>query len=140
IRVSVLPTLFGEKVVMRLLDKSNLQLDMSKLGFDPQHLKDFLEALHKLYGLFFILGRQGVENQQRSIPRSRNSTNPTSTFPRQRILSSITWLESIKCRSGRNSGYPLPPLYGRFFDRTLTSSWSEKSVISKPPRSPSKPR
>ena len=41
IRVSVLPTLFGEKVVMRLLDKSNLQLDMSKLGFDPQNLKDF---------------------------------------------------------------------------------------------------
>ena len=34
-RVSILPTLFGEKVVMRLLDKSNLQLDMTKLGFSP---------------------------------------------------------------------------------------------------------
>src|SRR5205085_11796681 len=40
-RVSVLPTLFGEKVVMRLLDKSNLQLDMTKLGFDPEPLKAF---------------------------------------------------------------------------------------------------
>src|SRR5258705_6495072 len=40
-RVSVLPTLFGEKIVMRLLDKSNLQLDMTKLGFDPRPLEDF---------------------------------------------------------------------------------------------------
>jgi len=59
IRVSVLPTLFGEKVVMRLLDKSNLQLDMSKLGFDPQTLKDFLEAIHKPYGMILITGPTG---------------------------------------------------------------------------------
>ena len=59
IRVSVLPTLFGEKVVMRLLDKSNLQLDMSKLGFDPQTLKDFQEAIHKPYGMILITGPTG---------------------------------------------------------------------------------
>lgn len=59
IRVSVLPTLFGEKVVMRLLDKSNLQLDMSKLGFDPQTLKDFLEAIHKPFGMILITGPTG---------------------------------------------------------------------------------
>ena len=59
IRVSVLPTLFGEKVVMRLLDKSNLQLDMAKLGFDPQNLKDFQEAIHKPYGMILITGPTG---------------------------------------------------------------------------------
>jgi type IV pilus assembly protein PilB len=59
IRVSVLPTLFGEKVVMRLLDKSNLQLDMAKLGFDPQTLKDFQEAIHKPYGMILITGPTG---------------------------------------------------------------------------------
>jgi type IV pilus assembly protein PilB len=59
IRVSVLPTLFGEKVVMRLLDKSNLQLDMSKLGFDPHHLKDFQDAIHKPYGMILITGPTG---------------------------------------------------------------------------------
>jgi len=59
IRVSVLPTLFGEKVVMRLLDKSNLQLDMSKLGFDPQHLRDFQDAIHKPYGMILITGPTG---------------------------------------------------------------------------------
>ncbi|HET8562848.1 MAG TPA: type IV-A pilus assembly ATPase PilB, partial [Candidatus Binatia bacterium] len=59
IRVSVLPTLFGEKVVMRLLDKSNLQLDMAKLGFEPQTLKDFQEAIHKPYGMILITGPTG---------------------------------------------------------------------------------
>src|SRR5919106_1705461 len=59
IRVSVLPTLFGEKVVMRLLDKSNLQLDMAKLGFDPQTLQDFQEAIHKPYGMILITGPTG---------------------------------------------------------------------------------
>jgi type IV pilus assembly protein PilB len=59
IRVSVLPTLFGEKIVMRLLDKSNLQLDMSKLGFDPKTLSDFHEAIHKPYGMVLITGPTG---------------------------------------------------------------------------------
>jgi type IV pilus assembly protein PilB len=59
IRVSILPTLFGEKVCMRLLDKSNLQLDMSKLGFDPQNQKDFQDAIHKPYGMILITGPTG---------------------------------------------------------------------------------
>jgi type IV pilus assembly protein PilB len=44
---------------MRLLDKSNLQLDMSRLGFDPQNLKDFQEAIHKPYGMILITGPTG---------------------------------------------------------------------------------
>jgi type IV pilus assembly protein PilB len=59
IRVSILPTLFGEKVVMRLLDKSNLQLDMAKLGFDPQTLDAFQEAIHKPFGMILITGPTG---------------------------------------------------------------------------------
>ena len=59
IRVSMIPTIFGEKVMMRLLDKSNLQLDMSKLGFDPQALKDFQEAIHKPYGMILVTGPTG---------------------------------------------------------------------------------
>jgi len=46
-RVSILPTLFGEKAVLRLLDKSNLQLDMTKLGFDPKPLQDFKDAIDR---------------------------------------------------------------------------------------------
>jgi type IV pilus assembly protein PilB len=58
-RVSVLPTLFGEKVVMRLLDKSNLQLDMTKLGFEEKALKDFKEAIHKPFGMVLVTGPTG---------------------------------------------------------------------------------
>ncbi|NOZ87762.1 MAG: type IV-A pilus assembly ATPase PilB [Deltaproteobacteria bacterium] len=58
-RVSVLPTLFGEKVVLRLLDKSNLQLDMTKLGFDPEPLKDFKNAIHQPYGMVLVTGPTG---------------------------------------------------------------------------------
>ena len=58
-RVSVLPTLFGEKVVMRLLDKGNLQLDMTKLGFEERALADFQNALHKPYGMVLVTGPTG---------------------------------------------------------------------------------
>lgn len=58
-RVSVLPTLFGEKIVMRLLDKSNLQLDMTKLGFDEDQLKDFKDALGKPFGMVLVTGPTG---------------------------------------------------------------------------------
>ncbi|MFO8070883.1 MAG: type IV-A pilus assembly ATPase PilB [Polyangia bacterium] len=58
-RVSVLPTLFGEKVVLRLLDKSNLQLDMTKLGFDSQPLELFKHAIHQPYGMVLVTGPTG---------------------------------------------------------------------------------
>jgi len=58
-RVSILPTLFGEKVVMRLLDKSNLQLDMTKLGFEEKPLKHFKEAIHKPFGMVLVTGPTG---------------------------------------------------------------------------------
>ena len=59
IRVSVLPTMFGEKIVMRLLDKANLELDMTKLGFESRNLKDFQEAIHRPYGMLLITGPTG---------------------------------------------------------------------------------
>ena len=58
-RVSVLPTLFGEKLVLRLLDKSALQLDMTKLGFEEQALKDFKEAIYQPYGMVLVTGPTG---------------------------------------------------------------------------------
>jgi type IV pilus assembly protein PilB len=58
-RVSVLPTIFGEKIVLRLLDKSNLQLDMTKLGFDEASLKDFQESIYQPYGMVLVTGPTG---------------------------------------------------------------------------------
>jgi type IV pilus assembly protein PilB len=58
-RVSVLPTLFGEKIVMRLLDKTSLQLDMTKLGFDVKPLTEFKYAISKPYGMVLVTGPTG---------------------------------------------------------------------------------
>jgi type IV pilus assembly protein PilB len=58
-RVSVLPTMWGEKIVMRLLDKSNLQLDMAKLGFDPKPQADFTWAISQPWGMVLVTGPTG---------------------------------------------------------------------------------
>ena len=58
-RVSVLPTLYGEKVVLRLLDKDNLMLDMTRLGFEPDPLKRFEAAILKPYGMVLVTGPTG---------------------------------------------------------------------------------
>jgi type IV pilus assembly protein PilB len=58
-RVSVLPTIWGEKIVLRLLDKGNLQLDMAKLGFEEKALKDFKTAISQPYGMVLVTGPTG---------------------------------------------------------------------------------
>ena len=57
--MSVLPTLWGEKIVLRLLDKSKLMLDMTKLGFEPHSLERFKNAIAKPYGIVLVTGPTG---------------------------------------------------------------------------------
>src|SRR5690606_36265968 len=58
-RVSSLPTLFGEKIVMRLLDKDKLELDMTRLGFEAKPLADFKASIHRPYGMCLVTGPTG---------------------------------------------------------------------------------
>jgi type IV pilus assembly protein PilB len=58
-RVSTLPTLYGEKVVLRILDKTSLQLDLTKLGFERKPLEDFNDAIEKPYGMILVTGPTG---------------------------------------------------------------------------------
>jgi len=58
-RVSSLPTLFGEKIVMRLLDKDKLMLDMTKLGFEDESLVKFESAIQKPWGMVLVTGPTG---------------------------------------------------------------------------------
>ena len=58
-RVSILPTIFGEKAVLRILDKESLQLDLTKLGFDPWSFEKFSHAIHQPYGMVLITGPTG---------------------------------------------------------------------------------
>ncbi len=59
LRVSVIPTLYGEKVVMRILDRSALMLDLTKLGFGEEALKKFLKAIESPYGIILVTGPTG---------------------------------------------------------------------------------
>jgi type IV pilus assembly protein PilB len=58
-RVSCLPVLWGEKIVLRLLDKENLRLDMTKLGFEPESLEKFHNAIIKPFGMVLVTGPTG---------------------------------------------------------------------------------
>jgi type IV pilus assembly protein PilB len=59
LRVSTVPAQFGEKVVMRLLDKTKLQLDMTQLGFEPEPLRRFKDAIDRPYGIVLVTGPTG---------------------------------------------------------------------------------
>jgi type IV pilus assembly protein PilB len=58
-RVSTLPTMFGEKVVMRLLDRENLSLELSRLGFEPESLAKFETSIRKPFGIILVTGPTG---------------------------------------------------------------------------------
>jgi type IV pilus assembly protein PilB len=58
-RVSTLPTIFGEKTVLRLLDKANLNVDLTKLGFEEAAMDDFMGVLDKPYGMILVTGPTG---------------------------------------------------------------------------------
>ena len=59
LRVNSLPTIFGEKIVMRILDKTNLNIDLEKLGFEPNAMKNFLTAISSPYGMVLVTGPTG---------------------------------------------------------------------------------
>ncbi len=59
LRVSTLPTIYGEKIVMRILDKSNLQINLLKLGFEEEALEHFLKSIESPYGLVLVTGPTG---------------------------------------------------------------------------------
>jgi len=77
-RVSTLPTLFGEKVVLRLLDKSGLNLDMSSLGFDPQALQIFEKSITAPYGMILVTGPTG-SGKTTTLYSALNRLNVTET-------------------------------------------------------------
>jgi type IV pilus assembly protein PilB len=77
-RVSTLPTLWGEKIVLRLLDKENLRLDMTKLGFEPESLAKFERAILKPYGMVLVTGPTG-SGKTNTLYSSISRLNTTDT-------------------------------------------------------------
>jgi type IV pilus assembly protein PilB len=77
-RVSTLPTLFGEKVVLRLLDKEKLMLDMTNLGFEPESLVKFQRNISKPYGMVLVTGPTG-SGKTNTLYSALQSLNTTDT-------------------------------------------------------------
>src|SRR3989475_10039516 len=61
-RVSTLPVLFGEKIVLRILDKGNLTLDLTKFGFEPKAEQDLMRAILNPYGMVLVTGPRSEEH------------------------------------------------------------------------------
>jgi type IV pilus assembly protein PilB len=140
-RVSCLPTLFGEKIVLRLLDKTKLMLDMTKLGFEQESLDKFEVAIDKPWGMVLVTG-------------------PTGSGKTNTLYSSIARINTVQTEhhdrrrpgriqpDGRQSG-PRPREHRAEFRRraeklpasgSRTSSSSAKSATSKPRKSRSRRR
>ena len=77
IRVNTLPTIFGEGVVLRLLDKSNLKVNMTQLGFTPEGLKKFEESITKPYGMALVTGPTG-SGKTTTLYSALNKLNTTN--------------------------------------------------------------
>jgi type IV pilus assembly protein PilB len=76
-RVSSMPTVWGEKIVLRLLDKGNLQLDMTRLGFDQEQLDQFQAAIHRPFGMVLVTGPTG-SGKTTTLYSALNELNRTS--------------------------------------------------------------
>lgn len=76
-RVSSMPTVWGEKIVLRLLDKGNLQLDMTRLGFDQEQLEQFQAAIQKPFGMVLVTGPTG-SGKTTTLYSALNELNRTS--------------------------------------------------------------
>ena len=98
LRVATLPTVFGEKVVLRILDTSNALLRLEDLGFLEGAYKRYSASFSKPYGAILVTGPTGRASQRRCTGRSTSSTRSTRTSSRSRIPSSIGSQVSIRCR------------------------------------------
>ena len=135
------PTLFGEKIVMRLLDKGNLQLDMTKLGFEEKPLADFMHNIQQApSGWCWSPGPTGS---------GKTTTLYSALSDLNQITENISTAEdpveynlpaSTRCRCTTTSASTSPPRCARSCGRTPTSSWSARSATSRRPRSPSRRR
>lgn len=79
-RVSTLPTLFGEKVVLRLLDKEKLMLDMTKLGFEEESLEKFKRNVEKPYGMVLVTGPTGSGKTNTLYSALQSLNQPTTNI------------------------------------------------------------
>ena len=101
LRVSVLPTMFGESVVMRVLDRSNVQLDLDKLGLREDDLKVFRQLIHKPNGIVIVTGPTGwgkTTTLYSALQRTQRHRPASSSPPKTRSNTTSTASSSARCK------------------------------------------
>ena len=121
LRVSVLPTVHGEKIVLRVLDKSNLSASIDKLGLDADTFKQFKAAMDAPHGLISSPARPVPAKPPRFTPRSTNSTARSRTSSPSKTPSNSRCPASTRCRSKKTSASLSPMRSAPFCARTRTS-------------------
>ena len=140
LRVSILPTSFGEKCVIRILDKEAVRLDLTDLGFEGGALERFQHALRQPYGMILITGPTGSGKTTTLYAGIHGINSPeiniaTAEDPVEYNLKGVNQVQ-INDGIGRTFAAVLRSSCAR----TPTSSSSGRRVISKPPRLPCVPR
>lgn len=140
-RVSTLPTLFGEKIVIRILESSTERLDIDQLGYEPEQKQLLLDVIKRPYGMVLVTGPTG-SGKTVSLYTFLNRLNQgdinisTAEDPAEIQLPGINQV-NVNDKAGltfaAGAGSP-------FCGRIPTSSWWAKSGTWKPPTSPSRPR
>ncbi len=99
-RVSTLPTLFGEKVVLRILDKDKLMLDMTKLGFEPESLEKFQRNITKPYGMVLVTGPtgSGKTNTLYSALQSLNTSETNIMTAEDPVEFNLTGINQVQMK------------------------------------------
>jgi type IV pilus assembly protein PilB len=139
-RVSTLPTLFGEKIVMRILDPSSATLGIDALGYDPDQKEFLVNAVHRPYGMVLVTGPTG-SGKTVSLYTCLNILNKpginisTAEDPAEINLPGINQV-NVNDKAGLTSRRRS----SRSCARTRTSSWWARSATSRRARSPSRRR
>jgi type IV pilus assembly protein PilB len=140
-RVSTLPTLFGEKTVMRILDATQAQMGIDALGYDPDQKALLLDAIQRPYGMVLVTGPTG-SGKTVSLYTCLNVLNKpginisTAEDPAEINLPGVNQVNVNDKRRPDLPGRAESPSCARI----RTSSWSARSATWKPPTSPSRPR
>ena len=140
-RVSTLPTLFGEKIVLRILDKGNLTLDLEKFGIEPRAEKDLMEAVTNPYGMVLVTGPTGSGKTTTlySALSKVNTIDVNIMTAEDPVEYNLFGINQVLVRN--EIGHDVRRgAARRSCGRTRTSSWSARSAISRPAASPSRRR
>ena len=113
IRVSSIPTIYGEKIVLRILDRSKVVLDLNQLGFDPKQLEQMRKAMSAPYGLVFLTGPTGSGKTTTLYAMLNEMRGPTKNI--------LTIEDPVECKLDGINQVQIKPEIGLTFAAALRS-------------------